>query len=64
MRLLRILLVLYAFPVDKAVNVVAKEGNKANDHGEIGEGLQGCKQPQPYQYDIVGGVGQRVVTTT
>ena len=61
MRLLRILLVLYAFPVDKAVKVVAKEGDETNHHGEIGKGLQGCKQPKPYQHDIVCRISQRII---
>jgi hypothetical protein len=47
MQLLLVLPILHAFPVDKAVQVVAKECDETNDHREIGKGLKGCECPQP-----------------
>ena len=61
MRLLCILLDLYTFPVDKAVHVVAKEGNETNDHRQIGKGNDGGECPQPDEDDIVCGVRKRVI---
>ena len=62
MRLLRVLPVLYPFPVDKAVNVVAKEGNETNDHRKIGKRVNRGKRPQSDEDDVVGGIRKRVVT--
>ena len=51
---------LYAFPVDKSVQIVAKKGEEADDHGEIGKRLDRGKHPKPDKNDVVCGIRKGV----
>ena len=54
---------MYSLPIDKAVEVVDEKGKKANDDGKITDIGKGSKDPQNDEYDVVSGVGKRVIGT-
>ena len=56
-----ILPILNTLPVDKSVAVVAKKCNEANDHGQVGKGLDRGKHPKPDEDNIVCGVRKRII---
>ena len=61
---LRVLPILYAFPIIKSVKIIKQEGDEANDHRQIGKGNKGRIDPKHDQNDVVCGVSKGVISTS
>lgn len=48
-------------PADKTVHIVKKENGEVHHNGNICRILQRGQRPQYNEYDVIGGISQRII---
>lgn len=51
-------------PADKTVHIVKKENGEVHHNGNICRILQRGQRPQYNEYDVIGGISQRIIRRT